>query len=248
MKLQSIPLHGLGFIIIIVGMSSSSMASDVHSAITMECKYCGIFNISAWKKEEALDNMCVKCQRRLPIKKDTLDDSYPNNGLKKMYGNKLKTASGKERHKFSGSFAKTTRNRNIPKGKGRRTHFKNKFSSNTLSNRAKSSDKTSNFMFYQGQCFKSGDIVSVIDHVDRKTYYAQCTGFLTNQFGEQLVSYTWLLPTQPIEDNKPFNPSMFYLGPEDGSLHHINSVTFICHAPSDYYKPQSFYRISSLNF
>lgn len=224
-------------------MSLSSVAQDTHAAVTMECKYCGILNISSWKKEEALDNMCIKCQRRLPIKKDISDDSYPGSTLKKMHGNKFKNMSGKEKNKFSGSFTKTTRNRNIPKGKGRRTYSKNKYSSSNLCNKSKSSDKSSNSMFYQGQCFKSGDIVSVIDHADRKTYYAQCTGFLTNQFGEQLVSYTWLLPTEPIEESKPFNPSTFYLGPEDGSLHHIDSVSFVCHAPSDYYKPQSFYKV-----
>ena len=229
-------------------MTSSTNASndeDNTVVVSMDCKYCCITNVQSWKREEALDNMCSKCQKRYPIvSSNKVDDvQIIAGGQKKSMGVKSK-GSGKDKYKLStGTLSKHTRNRNVPKGKGRRTYFKNKTSS--LITKSKSTDRTSNCVFFQGQCFKIGDIVSVIDHTDRKTYYAQCTGFLTNQFGEQLVSYTWLLPTQPVDESKPFDSSIFYLGPDDGSLHHIDSVTFVCHAPSDYFKPLSLYNVSA---
>lgn len=222
--------------------SSSNTTNDGNNTVvSMDCKYCCITNIQSWKREEVLDNMCNKCQKRYPIKND--DPNTVSTGTKKSNGVNKSKWSGKDKYKLSGSLSKYTRNRNVPKGKGRRTYFKNKTSSSV--SKLKSTDRSSHSTFFQGQCFKAGDIVSVVDHVDRKTYYAQCTGFLTNQFGEQLVSYTWLLPTEPVDENKPFDPSLFYLGPDDGSLHHIDSVTFVCHAPSDYFKPLSFYKVSS---
>ena len=74
---------------------------------------------------------------------------------------------------------------------------------------------TSDRVYYRGQYFTKGDIVSVEDVEDGSVYYAQLRGFLTDQYCEKSGVITWLLPTvnsPPAEDS--FDPSTYLIGPE----------------------------------
>ena len=77
------------------------------------------------------------------------------------------------------------------KGKSRRIIFKK---SATRAPGAVARAVTSDRVYYKGQYFTKGDIVSVED-MDGSVYYAQLRGFLTDQYCEKSGVITWLLPT-----------------------------------------------------
>jgi hypothetical protein len=45
---------------------------------------------------------------------------------------------------------------------------------------------TSSKVYFEGQTFHAGDIVSVTDQEDGDTYYCQLRGFLTDQYAEKV--------------------------------------------------------------
>lgn len=92
-------------------------------------------------------------------------------------------------------------------------------------------------IFFKGQYYQVGDIVSMVD-VDGGTYYAQITGFLQDQYCEKSATVTWLLPSQESPTDR-FDPSTYFLGPEEDLPRKLECMQFICHAPSDYYLNRS---------
>ncbi|CAG2104020.1 unnamed protein product [Medioppia subpectinata] len=93
---------------------------------------------------------------------------------------------------------------------------------------------TSNHIFFRGQYYQIGDIVSVED-VNGGTYFAQIRGFLQDQYCEKSAVITWLLPSED-SDEDVFDASTYFLGPEEDTPRKLECMTFVCHAPSDYYK------------
>lgn len=121
------------------------------------------------------------------------------------------------------------------KGKSRRIIFKK---SATKAPTSVARAMTSDRVFYKGQYFTTGDIVSVED-VDGSVYYAQLRGFLTDQYCEKSGVITWLLPTtnSPAPE-ETFDPSTYVIGPEEDLPRRLEYFTFVMHAPDDYF----FYR------
>ena len=118
------------------------------------------------------------------------------------------------------------------KGKSRRIIFKK---SATRAPSAIARAVTSDRIYYKGQYFTKGDIVSVED-MDGSVYYAQLRGFLTDQYCEKSGVITWLLPTvnsPPSEDS--FDPSTYVIGPEEDLPRKLDYFTFVMHAPDDYF-------------
>ena len=118
------------------------------------------------------------------------------------------------------------------KGKSRRIIFKK---SATRAPSAIARAVTSDRIYYKGQYFTKGDIVSVED-MDGSVYYAQLRGFLTDQYCEKSGVITWLLPTvnsPPPEDS--FDPSTYVIGPEEDLPRKLDYFTFVMHAPDDYF-------------
>ena len=193
------------------------------------CKYCESQSSVIWRKDlSTADYICQSCFIQQPSSRQ--DSSGSNN--KSKIGNKLT--------KSSHTRQKSARSKVFAKGKNRRNIFKPK--STTKVERNGNANVTSESIFYRGMYFQQGDIVSVIDEEDGRTYYAQCNCFMTNKFCEKFVSFTWLLPIRKIKYDEGFQPSLFYLGPADDIIHTMESVQFVCHAPSDYYLPlQSLY-------
>ncbi|KAA0202105.1 hypothetical protein HAZT_HAZT003189 [Hyalella azteca] len=108
---------------------------------------------------------------------------------------------------------KQTSKANAPRGKGRRFIFKK-----------------------NGQYWQVGDIVSVQD-VDGGIFYCQVRGLLQDQYCEKSAALTWLLPTiySPPQAER-FDPATYIIGPEEEIPRKMEYLTFVCHAPSDYYK------------
>ena len=89
-------------------------------------------------------------------------------------------------------------------------------------------------IYFHGIYYRVGDIVGIRDKDDGKMYYAQIRGFLNSQYSEKSAIITWLLPSisSPEVD---FDPSTYFLGPEEDIPRKLECMEFICSAPSDYY-------------
>lgn len=61
-------------------------------------------------------------------------------------------------------------------------------------------------MYYQ-----IGDVVSVVDEQDGRTYYAQIRGFIQDQYCEKSAALTWLIPTQ-ASPKDCFDPASYIIG------------------------------------
>jgi len=119
------------------------------------------------------------------------------------------------------------------KGKGRRTIFKKK---PVKSLSATATPTTSERVYFKGQYFSKGDIVSVVNLEDDDIYYAQLRGFLTDQFSDKYGVISWLLPTtNSPPPNQGFHPATYILGPEEDVPRSLEVFTFVMRAPDDYF-------------
>ncbi|XP_028163932.1 GATA zinc finger domain-containing protein 1 [Ostrinia nubilalis] len=120
-----------------------------------------------------------------------------------------------------------------PRGRGRRSIFKRQ---PVKAPTATATVVTSDSVFYQGSYMQVGDIVSVTD-LEGDIYYAQIRGFMTDQYCEKSAVLTWLLPTKASPPpEKGFDPATYIIGPEEELARKLDSMEFVMHAPSDYYK------------
>jgi hypothetical protein len=88
--------------------------------------------------------------------------------------------------------------------------------------------------------YRAGDIVSIVDQQDGRTYFAQIRGFLQDELCEKSAVISWLLPcTEQAASAQHFTPNEFYLGPDEELPRKMSCMQFVCHAPSDYYRPAS---------
>ncbi|RWS29727.1 GATA zinc finger domain-containing protein 1-like protein [Leptotrombidium deliense] len=128
-------------------------------------------------------------------------------------------------------------------GKGRRSIFKKCVYKSPPSI---VSPVCSSYLFYRGVYWQKGDIVSVRDE-NGDIYFAQIRGFLQDQYCEKSAVLTWLLPTQ-ASNRECFEPWTYILGPEEDYPRKLDAMTFICHAPHDYFAPEkSSFRLSKAN-
>lgn len=119
------------------------------------------------------------------------------------------------------------------KGKGRRHIFKKK---PVKSKTATATPVTSDKVYFKGQYFHVGDIVSVTNIDDGDIYYAQLRGFLTDEYSDKSAVITWLLPTTASPPpNEGFHPATYIVGPEEELPRRLEIFTFVMHAPDDYF-------------
>nr|XP_009934474.1 PREDICTED: GATA zinc finger domain-containing protein 1 [Opisthocomus hoazin] len=97
---------------------------------------------------------------------------------------------------------------------------------------------TAESIFYKGVYYQIGDVVSVVDEQDGKTYYAQIRGFIQDQYCEKSAALTWLIPTQ-ASPKDCFDPASYIIGPEEDLPRKMEYLEFVCHAPSEYFKSRS---------
>lgn len=118
------------------------------------------------------------------------------------------------------------------KGRGRRTLMKRK---PVKSIRNPPTPVTADRVYYRGEFYSVGDIVSVTD-IGGDIFYAQLRGFLTDEYGEKSGVISWLLPTTGSPPpNEGFHPATYVIGPEEDVPRSLSVFTFVMHAPSDYY-------------
>lgn len=96
---------------------------------------------------------------------------------------------------------------------------------------------TAEILYYKGSFFSVGDIVSLMD-VGGGIYYAQIRGLLQDKFHEKSAVLTWLLPTRSSPKDH-FDPTTYYVGPDDEMPRKLECLEFICHAPSDYFQAKN---------
>ena len=99
---------------------------------------------------------------------------------------------------------------------------------------------TSNFIFHNGQYYQLGDIVYLTDLSGDK-YFAQLQGFLQDQYCEKSALINWLIPTNSSPRDGTFDPATYVLGPCEDAPRKLEYMTFVMHAPSDYYKKNAPY-------
>jgi len=106
---------------------------------------------------------------------------------------------------------------------------------------------TSKKIYYKGEYFSVGDIVSVTDD-SGDIYYGQLRGFLTDEYGNKSAVMSWLLPTTGSPPpNEGFHPATYIIGPDEDVPRSMEVFTFVMHAPSDYFHNRSApYRTSKL--
>lgn len=90
------------------------------------------------------------------------------------------------------------------------------------------------FTIHNDQYYQVGDIVGLRDIDDGKMYYAQIRGFLKDQYEEKSAVISWLLPSASSPD-EGFDPSTYFLGPDEEAPRKLEYMEFIMHAPSDYF-------------
>ena len=187
------------------------------------CAYCSAENSVIWRKDGTGEYICHSCFVK---KVSRNDETNGNAGRLKMNNVKQYRSSARQ---------KSARSKVFSKGKSRRSAFKAKHVPKLIGNGSRLI--TSDFIIHQGQYFQCGDVISVLDADDHQTYFAQCNAFMTNEFSEKFLSLTWLLPIKKLKPDCTFDPSLFILGPSDELIRDMSCVEFVCHAPTDYFKP-----------
>ncbi|XP_043288645.1 GATA zinc finger domain-containing protein 1 [Venturia canescens] len=197
-----------------------------------ECVRCGTRETPLWHATDtgSLCNSCLDDERNLSdantIVKNEDEDKNSTNGKPSRKSTRI-TRYCKPKA-TNGSALKT-----VPKGKGRRHIFKKQ---PIKAPSAVATPVTSNFVFYKGSYFQTGDIVSMED-TDGGIYYAQIRGLLTDQYCEKSAAVTWLLPTTSSPPPyQGFSPETYIIGPEEDLPRKLDCMEFVMHAPSDYYK------------
>ena len=149
-------------------------------------------------------------------------------------------SSSYKRKKHSWRRGKYTRSAGHSKGKGRRIIFKKTVYKSPASF---ASPIALDSVTYGRILYRKGDIVCLQneDTSDTMLYFAQIRGFLIDQYAQKSASVTWLIPTSDATDDGTFDPACYILGPEEDTPRSLDTLEFVCHAPSDYYRHKSPY-------
>uniref|UniRef100_A0A8V5GYR8 GATA zinc finger domain-containing protein 1 n=1 Tax=Melopsittacus undulatus TaxID=13146 RepID=A0A8V5GYR8_MELUD len=180
------------------------------------CSVCRSTSSSMWKKGGQGEILCNNCTARSappgPVAFATTSSAaqHSNGG-----GGGAGKQSKQEIHRRSARL-RNTKYKSAPaaekkvstKGKGRRHIFK-------LKNPIKAPESVSTIItaesiFYKGVYYQIGDVVSVVDEQDGKTYYAQIRGFIQDQYCEKSAALTWLIPTQ-ASPKDCFDPASYII-------------------------------------
>uniref|UniRef100_A0A1L8DAI4 Putative gata zinc finger domain-containing protein 1 n=1 Tax=Nyssomyia neivai TaxID=330878 RepID=A0A1L8DAI4_9DIPT len=183
---------------------------------------------------------CVQCERTTSVMWWSVNNGEICNECNDQKKNGEQDEQGEEKtlrkssritrmsSRFSASIVK-----GVPKGKSRRNIFK-KIPVKTPTVTATTTSVES--IFFGHKYFQIGDIVSLIDREDNK-YYAQIRGLLQDSFCEKSAVITWLIPTTDSPPpNEEFDPATYLIGPDEDFPRKLSTLTFVMHAPNDYYK------------
>uniref|UniRef100_A0A8C2YA09 GATA zinc finger domain-containing protein 1 n=22 Tax=Neognathae TaxID=8825 RepID=A0A8C2YA09_COTJA len=207
------------------------------------CSVCRSTSSSMWKKGGQGEILCNNCTARsaptgpaaFATTSAAAQHSNGGGGGGKQSKQEIHRRSARLRNTKYKS-APAAEKKVSTKGKGRRHIFK-------LKNPIKAPESVSTIItaesiFYKGVYYQIGDVVSVVDEQDGKTYYAQIRGFIQDQYCEKSAALTWLIPTQ-ASPKDCFDPASYIIGPEEDLPRKMEYLEFVCHAPSEYFKSRS---------
>ncbi|NXV76200.1 GATD1 protein, partial [Atlantisia rogersi] len=207
------------------------------------CSVCRSTSSSMWKKGGQGEILCNNCTARsappgpaaFATTSAAAQHSNGGGGGGKQSKQEIHRRSARLRNTKYKS-APAAEKKVSTKGKGRRHIFK-------LKNPIKAPESVSTIItaesiFYKGVYYQIGDVVSVVDEQDGRTYYAQIRGFIQDQYCEKSAALTWLIPTQ-ASPKDCFDPASYIIGPEEDLPRKMEYLEFVCHAPSEYFKSRS---------
>ncbi|CAF1335594.1 unnamed protein product [Adineta steineri] len=96
-------------------------------------------------------------------------------------------------------------------------------------------------LYSKGRRFEVGDIVYLIDS-NLSYFYAQIRALFQDEHVNAFAFLTWLLPTSinTSTNNFHFDPNAYSIGPNEEYPRSLNSLSFVCHAPSDYFQVKTY--------
>lgn len=96
-------------------------------------------------------------------------------------------------------------------------------------------------LYSKGRRFEIGDIVYLIDS-NLTCFYAQIRALFQDENVNAFAFLTWLLPNSSISSSNrsQFDPNAFSIGPNEEYPRSLNSLCFVCHAPSDYFQVKTY--------
>ncbi|XP_060518996.1 GATA zinc finger domain-containing protein 1 [Cylas formicarius] len=194
------------------------------------CLKCGSTDSPLWTNAENLGVICLDCVNE--AKGNISDDIKEEDDEVKPVKRKTRTTRSYKTRLNPNAVPKQA----APKGKGRRgLQKKTPIKAPT----AVATTVTSHYVFYKGSYLQIGDVVALRDESD-DIYYAQITGFMTDQYCNKSAVISWLLPTaESPPPNEEFDPATYIIGPEEDIPRNLECMEFVMHAPSDYYKSKT---------
>ncbi|CAF0996599.1 unnamed protein product [Didymodactylos carnosus] len=153
----------------------------------------------------------------------------------------LSTTLKSQKNKINVNHTNSVKSNNNSNGANSSTSTANQRS--TISTRNKNR-KTIAFKSKKERRFQVGDIVHLMDD-SQKSYYGQIRALLQDEHLNSYAFLTWLLPRpNSIHDQYEFNPNSYIIGPNEEYPRDLNSLSFVCHSPTDYFQvktyPQSY--------
>ncbi|XP_003745317.1 GATA zinc finger domain-containing protein 1 [Galendromus occidentalis] len=218
---------------------------------TIECSKCHVLESLFWRTTTSGDLICVECQAASEL--ETKEDG--DEELSQAGSDPPTTPSGSDHNEEAEDLADqddaapkapSPRKRELRKATRLKTA---KYVKSATKNRRSLTFKksapmkttpavshfiTSNYIRHKGSYLQRGDVVSMLGD-DSEIYYAQLRTFLVDQFGQTSATISWLIPTERSPSDGSFDPATFVLGPEEDFPRDLRSMSFECHAPSDYY-------------
>ncbi|XP_056638688.1 GATA zinc finger domain-containing protein 1 [Diorhabda sublineata] len=195
------------------------------------CLKCETNESPLWKNAENLGAICLDCinEAKDNLKTELENDDEPDTKISKR---KLRATRSYRTRLNPFAVPKIS----APKTRGRRALLKK---TPVKAPTAVATTVTSEWVFYKGHYIQVGDIVSLKDSEGDK-YYAQIKALMTDQYCNKSAVITWLLPTQESPPpNETFDAATYIIGPEEDISRNLESMEFVMHAPSDYYKSRN---------
>uniref|UniRef100_A0A2R5L685 GATA zinc finger domain-containing protein 1 n=1 Tax=Ornithodoros turicata TaxID=34597 RepID=A0A2R5L685_9ACAR len=195
------------------------------------CATCKASVSSMWRKNESGEVVCNSCAVRVSASTESEPASQKdNNGSSCPFTLRKSTRAKSSKLKHQQQQMKAA----APKGKGRRVIFKR---GPLKAPAAVATCVTSDFVFFRDTYYQVGDVVSMMDE-NEDVYYGQIRGLLQDQYCEKSAVITWLIPTKGSPKTH-FDPSTYILGPEEEVPRKLECMSFVCHAPSEYFKAKN---------
>jgi len=223
----------------------------------IECTQCKTTNSSMWHKKEIegkiIGFVCQKCHNEfLRQFKQELAESIPFK-INNICEVNTKSSKAVKRKRSTDKIFPAKKTKQFLQSDEYKDYLRikttNEYSSETRQiikdqvKILKTNYTTLSNVRYNSINYEVGDIVSLVDAEDNEEYFAQCISFRIDSYQRKTVCYQWLFPDPATSWQKEqgFVPNKFKIGPSDNLFHPIESIQFVCSAPTNYFIPSTYY-------